>query len=338
MKPISCSIAAMALVLTAMPAMAEYKPDQTLVDAATDEGKVVIYTANQLESEQQLAHAFNERFPGIEVEVVRAPGSKLVARVEAESSANVLGADIMEFSDVGLALTFDHLFADFAPPNADEYPEAIRAVSPKLWPKTSWGYVIAYNSALVKTPPSSWKELTDPNFAEKLGWIPAGAGGTTWTLSMFQRKVLGEKEWSALAAKSPTMFPSDAPLLDAVIRGEVRVAPLKTNTILPALDAGAPVGIVYPAEGVPVTVSAAGISAAARHPNAARLFLSWILSDEGQGVWVKTSGGMSVLDGAAMPQGAEAGKTQVWLPNLDEYRGLRDSWVTEWNDTFNYRQ
>lgn len=329
---------ALASSLIAGPALAQFKADAALVAAATKEGSVVIYTANQLENEQQLAKKFNERFPGIKIEIVRAPGSRLIARVDSEAASGKLAADIIEFSDSGLAKSYERLFADYAPANAAKYPAEIRAISPKLWPKTTWGYVIAYNKALVKAPPKSWTDLSKPDFTEKLGWIPAGAGGTTWTLSMFQRQKLGENEWKNLASKQPVMYPSDSPLLAALIRGEVRVAPLKTNSIIPAMRDGAPIGIVYPTDGVPVTVSVAGVSATAPHPKAARLYLDWILSEEGQEDWVKASGGMTVLQGGSLPEGAEKAGLKLWFPDVKAYAELRNDWVNQWNTVFNYRQ
>ncbi|MFO1311603.1 MAG: extracellular solute-binding protein [Burkholderiales bacterium] len=316
----------------------QFKADPALVAAATKEGSVVIYTANQLESEQQLAKKFNERFPGIKIEIVRAPGSRLIARVDAEAASGKLGADIIEFSDSGLAKPYEKLLADYAPANAAKYPAEIRAISAKMWPKTAWGYVLAYNKALVKSPPKSWADLTKPDFNEKMGWIPAGAGGTSWTLAMFQRQKLGENEWKNLAAKQPVMHPSDAPLLAAVVRGEARVAPLKTNSIIPAMKEGAPIGIVYPTDGVPMTVSVAGISATAPHPKAARLYLDWILSEEGQEDWVKNSGGMTVLEGGSLPEGADKATLKLWFPDVKAYADLRNDWVNQWNTTFNYRQ
>lgn len=316
----------------------EFKAEPALVAAANKEGAVTIYTANQLESEQQLAKRFNARYPNIKIEIVRAPGSRLIARIDAEAASGKLGADIIEFSDSGLAKSYEKLFADYAPANAEKYPAEIRAISPKMWPKTAWGYVIAYNKALVKNPPKAWADLSKPDFSEKLGWIPAGAGGTPWTLAMFQRKSLGDGEWKKLAAKQPVMHPSDSPLLAAVIRGEARVAPLKTNSIIPSMKDGAPIGIVYPTDGVPMTVSVAGISATAAHPNAARLYLDWILSEEGQSDWVKGSGGMTVLQGGPLPEGADRAALKLWFPDINEYASLRDSWVNEWNTVFNYRQ
>lgn len=308
-----------------------------LIAKAKKEGSLVLYTANQLESEQLLSKRFNARFPEIKVEIVRAPGSQLLARIDAEAAGGKLRADVIEISDVGLAQRYLPQFDNYAPPNAADYPESTR-IGGKLWPKTTWGYVLAYNPALVKSPPKSWADLIDAKFDHKLGIIPAGAGGTTWSLAMFHRQVLGETYWKALAQKKFTFFSSDSPLASAVVRGEVMVAPLKSNTIIPMMRDGAPIRIVYPEDGVSMTVSAAGIARAAPHPNAARLFMNWVLSREGQDVWVETSGGFSMLNGAKMPAGAEKLKLKLWVPDVRQYASLREAWVNEWNQLYNYRQ
>jgi iron(III) transport system substrate-binding protein len=218
---LKAAMAAVALVGASMSAaQAQFSADADLVAKARKEGAVVLYTANQLESEQLISKRFNERYPDIRIEVVRAPGSRLIARIEAEAASGNLRADVIEFSDVGLARKYEKLFADYTPANADKYPQAVRAVSPKFWPKTTWGYVLSYNKALVKAPPASWADIVKPEFNVKLGMIPAGAGGTTWTLAMHQRQVLGEGYWKALAQKPYTMFPSDSPLASALVRGE----------------------------------------------------------------------------------------------------------------------
>jgi iron(III) transport system substrate-binding protein len=87
-----------------------------------------------------------------------------------------------------------------------------------------------------------------------------------------------------------------------------------------------------------MTVSVAGISATAPHPNAARLYLDWILSEEGQEEWVKTSGGMTVLEGGSLPEGADKSTLKLWFPDIKSYADLRNDWVAQWNTVFNYRQ
>ena len=75
-------------------------------------------------------------------------------------------------------------------------------------------------------------DLTKPEYGNKqIGQVFAPSGGTTWTRSMFERQVLGEDYWAKQAATKPVLYPSGAPLSDALVRGEVSIAPLLYNII-----------------------------------------------------------------------------------------------------------
>src|SRR5450755_2942765 len=131
---VMAGIAGLGLVLSA-PAMAQQEfGSPELIAAAKKEGKLVYYTANFAEVEQQVINAFNKRFPEIKVEMVRAPGGQLITRVKTEAAAGKLSADVVDHSDRALMADLVDLFQDYAPPNAADYlPEA--QISPKLWPR-----------------------------------------------------------------------------------------------------------------------------------------------------------------------------------------------------------
>jgi iron(III) transport system substrate-binding protein len=324
--------------LAATPALAQFGPPE-LIEAAKKEGKLVLYTANVAEVEQEIIKAFNKRFPEIKVEMVRAPGGQLITRVKTEAAAGKLIADVIDHSDRGLMLELADLFQDYAPPNAGDYLESAR-VSPKLWPRVMLGWSIAYNSELAKNPPKSWMDLTKPEYKGKqIGQVIAPSGGTTWTRAMFERQVLGEDYWAKQAATEPALYPSNAPLSDALARGEVIVAPILYNVIFPKMRDGAPIGYVFPPEGVPMTPFADGIPKTAQNPNAAKLFLNWCLSEEGQKFLVADLGHFSAMKKPpAYPKGFDPAKVKVWLPDFEPFEKLRAPWLEEWNKVYNYRQ
>src|SRR5437764_7084883 len=123
-----------------------------LIEAAKQEASLVYYTANFAEVERQVIAAFNKRFPFVKIEMVRAPGGQLITRVKTEAAAGKLSADVVDHSDRALMSELVDMFQDYAPPNGNDYlPEAM--ISPKLWPRATLVWSIAYNSALAKTPP-----------------------------------------------------------------------------------------------------------------------------------------------------------------------------------------
>src|SRR5437588_9500220 len=148
-------VAAVALTTSALAQQEFGSPE--LIAAAKKEGRLVYYTANFAEVEQELINAFNKRFPEIKIEMVRAPGGQLITRVHTEAAANKLAADVVDHSDRALMSGLVDLFQDYAPPNAADYRPDVM-ISPKLWPRVTLVWSIAYNSELVKNPPKPWAD------------------------------------------------------------------------------------------------------------------------------------------------------------------------------------
>jgi iron(III) transport system substrate-binding protein len=323
----------------AAPARAQEFGSPELIAAAKKEGKVVYYTANFAEVEQEVINAFNKRFPEIKVEMVRAPGGQLITRVKTEAAAGKLAADVVDHSDRALMADLLDLFQDYAPPNAADYREDVM-ISPKLWPRVTLVWSIAYNSELVKTPPKSFGDLTKPEYGNKqIGQVIAASGGTTWTRVMFERQVLGESYWAKQAATNPVLFPSGAPMADAMVRGEITMGPILLNAVFPKKRDGAPIEVGFAPEGAPVNPYASGIPKTAAHPNAAKLFLNWCLSVEGQTFMIKEQGNLTSLKKAPIyPKGLDPDKVKLWVPDFQQYVKLHHAWVEDWNKVYNYRQ
>jgi len=324
----------------ALPAAAEDEfGSKDLVAAAEKEGSLTYYTANFAEVEQEVIKAFNKRFPKIKVAMVRAPGGQLIQRIKTEAAAGKLAADVVNHSDRGLMLELADLFQDYSPPNAKDYrPDAL--VSPKLWPGVTLGWAIAYNTELVKNPPKTWMDLTKEEYkGKKIGQVVGPSGGTTWTRIMFERQVLGEDYWKKNTALEIALYPSGAPTSDALVRGEISIAPLLYNIIYTKIVEGAPAEAIFAPEGVPIIPYADGITKTSKSPNAARLFMNWRLSKEGQTFAIKSLGNITSLkEPPAFPKGWDPKVIKVWVPKFDEFEKLRASWLEEWNKTYGYRQ
>jgi iron(III) transport system substrate-binding protein len=156
---------------------------------------------------------------------------------------------------------------------------------------------------------------------------------------MFERQVLGEDYWAKQAATHPVLYPSGAPMADALVRGEIAIGPLLYNVIYQKKKDGAPIEIFFPPEGTPANPYASGIPKTATHPNAAKLFLNWCLSKEGQTFMIKELGNLTSLKTPpAFPPGFDPKVVKVWYPNFDQYVKLHGQWVAEWDKIFGYRQ
>src|SRR6185437_5621608 len=132
-------------------------------------------------------------------------------------------------------------------------------------------------------PPQSWRDLLKPEFKDRKLVIQNAAAGTQFNWNYLLEHALGADYVKQFAAQQPMVMATGAQLTDAVTRGEVLVSAALDHwrAFTPeAKQAG--LVAVYPAEGVPLTLAPVGMLTGAPHPNAAKLFIDFILSQEGQ--------------------------------------------------------
>ena len=140
---------------------------------------------------------------------------------------------------------------------------------------------------------------------------------------MFERQVLGEDYWAKQAATKPKLYPSGAPLSDALVRGEFSIAPLVYNIIYPKERDGAPVKTFFAARRRAGRCPyALGHPEDRANPNAARLYLEWQLSEEGQVYSIKQHGNLTSLKVPPLLPAGMTKDTKVWVPKFEEFETL----------------
>ena len=319
-------------------AAARFEPPAALLEAAKRDGGFVNYTAQIEDLELETIAAFNKRFPFVKVETIHLPGGQLIERIRAERAANKLAADLIDHSEPGLLAAMEDAFRPYEPPNAADYIlEAI--ASRRIWPRLAAGWCIAWNSELIKEKPRGWWDITKPVYAGSLG-IPSGyTGGSTWARVMFERKVLGDDYWSRQAAIKPRIYPTNAATADALVRGEIAIAPVSYPAIVPKIRDGAPLAFAFPIDGVPVFTFAAGITAVAKRPAAAQLYLDWCLSEEGQGMLIRELGHLTALKKVpAETPGLDPAVQKLWFADRAESERVRTAWLEDWAKAYKVRQ
>ena len=98
------------------------------------------------------------------------------------------------------------------------------------------------------------------------------------------------------------------------------------------------VEIIFPSDGVPPNDYAAGVTKTAANPNAAKLFLNWNMSEEGQAIHIKELLSDAAEKAAVNPPGYDPAVIKPWSPKFEEYVKLRNEWIEEWNKVYGYRQ
>ena len=121
------------------------------------------------------------------------------------------------------------------------------------------------------------------------------------------------------AATQPVLYPSGAPLSDALVRGEVSIAPLLYN-IISSRSATARRSRLSFRRKASGGALRQGRHRRPRNPNAGRLFLNWELSDEGQTFLIKEHGNLTALKNpAANPPGVRPEDHQGVGPDFEQF-------------------
>jgi len=123
--------------------------EQVLFEGAKAEGKVVWYTSLSGGSYKALAAAFEAKYPGVGVEVYRAPGSDLALRITEETQARRNIVDTLETTqDTLVSLREAGLLGAFNSPYVRQYPQEAQAKANKglvFWTIARESYVgLAY--------------------------------------------------------------------------------------------------------------------------------------------------------------------------------------------------
>ena len=323
---------------TAMSACAD---EASVIEGAKREAKLVIYTGVERAAAQVLVNAFKSKYPFIAAETVRASSSKLATRLDAELEANRVGGDVIEFSLLYLTTSLQQRgeLLQYDSPEYAKYPRQYSA--PGYWAASGVSNIIVLlNTRKIDEAniPQSWWDLAKPFWKDKLTIDNLEVSGTgyNWLTAIVNDASLGWRFIEALGKNRPGIERGHAGMAQKVAAGEYAGAAEMSDFHLKNLRDAAPavpLRGVWPSEGVPSEPWTSAILKRAPHPNAARLFLDFLLSREGQSLYVQTMGWVSARPDVAppefreMPQGVKTLESNL---SPDEALQVREQYVARW--------
>jgi iron(III) transport system substrate-binding protein len=261
--------------------------DAALIQAARKEAKVVWYTSLAIPSSTAIAHYFQNKYKGVEVEVHRTGSQRVLQRAMQEAAAGIKNADIIHTSDAGhFELLKDKgMLLKFTPQGVTAFPDGFKDKAGFYYGMRATLSVIAYNPKMVteKDAPRTWKDLLNTRWSGKEVTAHPGYSGIIMTHVLALVNAYGWDYFRDLAKNRLHIVQSANDPAGVVASGE---RPIGVNGAeyfyYKTLKQGNPIKIVYPKEGVPLVVSPVAIAKDAPHPNAAKLFTEFIFSKESQ--------------------------------------------------------
>ena len=256
-----------------------------LVEEARQEGTVVWYsTVVSVESDPFIA-SFNERYPDVKVQYVRANADELLDKLTSEYRAGKHLADVImtgqeTYPDLKRANVMGRYCSPERQAIGDGFKDrdcewTVRYYNPK---------VIGYNTSKLTADqaPRTWNDLLDPRWKGRLG-MPAD-DGPEWVVMM--EYMLGKDQGAAylrrMADQQVQLHRGNTALAQLIAAGDVDAGfyiniPAITNT----QKKGAPIAS-HPPEPLPATMNSVMIAREVQHPFAAALLIDYQLSREGQ--------------------------------------------------------
>ncbi len=262
-------------------------PAESLEEAAKREGKVMFYTTIPVPYTQMLTNAFQKKYPSIKAEYYRAGDNQLLGRIHTEKQMGQTHADVIGSPGVWANVYKKQgLLGKYISPEAQFIPQGFKDPEGFWTANYTAYYAFIYNTKMVakKDVPKNYESLLNPAWKGKIG---LSSNEVDWFMGMLD--FLGEKNgiqfMKHLGAQHPVLRNGRTLTATLLMAGEYPLALSVVHTTREQQKKGASIDIMSLPTPTLAGIRLIGVHANAPHPNAARLFVDFILSKEGQGIF-----------------------------------------------------
>ncbi|WP_291295236.1 ABC transporter substrate-binding protein [Elioraea sp.] len=322
-RPLAAALAASLLGLMPQGVQAQ-GTSQPLTQSVS--GRLVLYTSQLDADAQGTVDAFRARHPGVAVEWVRGGTSALIPRLRAEFAAGSPRADLLLIAD---SLTMETLKAEnrllrWADAPRGGVPAAHVDADGFYWGTKLITTGIARN-ARAPMPITAWADLADPR-ARGLATMPSPSVSGAALIHLYaivQNPALGWGYLQRVAANGLSVRGGNGAVMQSVAGGEKAFGMIIDYLPIREAAKGAPVQFVFPAEGVSAITEPVAILAGTRNEAAAKAFVAFLLSREGQELAARQ--GFLPADPAIAPPAGFPDPETIRVMPLDPKRALAEA-------------
>lgn len=319
------------LVFTSTDKIAAQSKD--VLDGAKREGQLVFYSGIPVPDAQAVLSALEKKYPFIKTTFYRATGPALVSRIQTEQRAGSHIWDVMNSTGFEPYVLLEQgYFAKHESIERKAFPDGHKDNEGFWATMYTSPMIVSYNTKLVSPAelPKDYADLSNPKWKGRLG---LDASDFEWYANL--RKIWGgdkaQKFLEGLRKQEVRLVQGRALLTELLSGGEIAI--LVNNFLQNSIEAkrkGSPVEMLA----LDPVISAAGlvgINKSAPHPNAAKLFVDFVLSKEGQELIVKTDRSSVRKDVAGNPLDliknvrivpSDLSLGQNYVQTRDEFRDL----------------
>ena len=295
------------------------------LDKAKQEGRLAFYTSWGPSDADYVVKAFERKFPQLRIETVRASSERTLTRLLGEQRAGKYLGDVVAISGIQWGILKEK--------NAlDRYLSKEAANFPADWrDPEGYGvglhqtlYVIGYNTRLVsaETAPKSYEDLLQPRWKGQLGW-DSEEYYLFGALLKARGKDKGMEYWRRIAEQQVNFRKGYTLITELVSAGEFPLSvSLYQHRVDEYVEKGAPLQWVAPNPLVGGDPNRISLLKNAPRPNAAKVFIDFMLSAEGQKLLQDKGRSPGRIGMSAKNPRLRGVKTFTLHMNADEYEQL----------------
>ena len=235
---------------------------------------------------EAVARAFTARFPAVTVSLTRVASQPAFQQLIQDMRSGANTCDVFSTTDAGQMsyLASKQLLLPYVAESASALNPALRALQASGYQQvTSLSQVaLLYNTDRVADAdaPRDWPDLTAARWKRRLTFGSPDDSGLVgvWAVAMAQR--YGWAYFERLNELEPLIGHSIRDATAVIGSGRRLVGVGNPASALRSAAEGAPLAVVYPSSGTVSVPSSSAIISRTRHPNAAKLFLQFLASEE----------------------------------------------------------
>jgi len=268
------------LLLLFFPAAGLTQVDPPLVEAAKKEGELVLYSSANNEEARNMVEGFHKQYPFMNASFYRSGDYALMTRIQTEARAGRYAWDVADMTTyTGFWLAKEGFFAKYPAPER-KFIRQGHLDDQAYWTSSlSNVNVVVYNIKLVpkESVPKRYEDLLDPKWTGKMTMEKYAYD---WFANVVY--VMGEERGKAfmkkLGEQKITYRGGRTLNTELLAAGEYSMGiALYLHRARDMRNKGAPIDWIM-LEPAVANLHPAGLSAKAPHPNAGKLFISYLLS------------------------------------------------------------
>ena len=248
-------------------------------DAA--EPRINVYSAGPASLIESLARKFKAS-TNIDVAVFQGTTGQVMARIEAEASNPTVDVLISASWDTATDFAKRGWLLAYASPNAAQVPDSLKTDTAVAQGVSA--LAIAWNPKSGTPRPTDWSDLAKPAYRDLVTMPDPAQSGASFELVSALRATAGN--WAlfdALKANGAIVAGANAQALNPVLQGaKAAVFGAVDYISLSQKAKGEDIDVIFPASGTVIAPRPMMILKWTKHADAARTFIDFVLSEEGQ--------------------------------------------------------